>query len=277
MSILIGDDGLPKFTVNPGQDYDGTQRFAAPENAAGPSVHFYPKSVQMGQASLEAGRPIFQSTLFIRIQQPGERDCLDTRASAEHIQKYMAQYQRFLERRGSDKIEGTPLDSLFPAHPDTVETLRYFKVYTVEQLAALSDTAQGTIGHGAFEWKMKARNYLEVTEKGKGFAAAEAAKETLERAVRKAEADKALQDQQIAALTQQIGQLTQQIQVMMGAGAGQPMPVFQQAGMVQAYAQPARAGLDPDADVRKFPQTRAQAGEPTFDDDDNPLAMLGGK
>jgi hypothetical protein len=250
MTILIGDDGMPQFTVQEGVDYDGSSRFMPPAAQTEPFVTFYGKAVPQGMASLEAGRPVHKSVLFVRIQHAGERDYIDRQAQPGDAQRWPRQYNAFREKRQADGMLGTPLDVLFPAFPDTIETLRYNKVYTVEQLAGLSDTAKGNIGLGADEWQKKAARYLELTNKGQGFA-------HLEHQVEKLTAQNERMQGQNASLLQQVGELTAKLAslIQQQQTGAQPSPALQ--------PRPVSPFMDPDAPAPgsvgfQMPETKAE-------------------
>ncbi len=50
-----------------------------------------------------------------------------------------------------------------------MENLKYDKIFTVEQLAALNDTQIQNVGIGARAWQQKAAEFLLVAYEGKGI------------------------------------------------------------------------------------------------------------
>lgn len=210
MQIELNADGLPTFTLDKNDSFlgNGSERIGFGDNssAPGPFVNFYPKTIPMPAASLAAGKPVFKSVVYMRLQHPGERDCIDRPATRQDAEKYPRQYRQYCEGR-QGMPDGIPLDTLFPNHQDVREALNFNKIYTVEQLANLSDTALGNIGLGGYEWQQKAKRYLAAIEQGKGFAQHE---EQIRRM--QVELDRANQTngdlaRQVARLTDQIGQL----------------------------------------------------------------------
>jgi hypothetical protein len=177
MYLEITEAGTPNFILPDQHSFrgDGTERFGYGQQQGGarPYINFYPRSVQMNAASLEAGRPIFKSQVFIKIMQPGERDMIDRQATRQDAERYPAEYSAYC--RGREAVpDGIPLAVLFPHHGDIVQALEFHRVRTVEQLAALNDTQKQNLGHGGYEWQLKAQRYLEALEKGQGFASLEA-------------------------------------------------------------------------------------------------------
>lgn len=207
--ITIGADGVPSYTVGKEYSGDGSERIGFGEQAGGPRPHvtFYAKQLQHGAASLEQGKPIFKSVVYMRLVQPGERDVYDQPARPQDAERFPREYRHYCQGRVGVP-DGAPLQVLFPNHEDVVSTLNFHRVFTVEQLGALTDTALQNIGMGAYEWQGKARRWLEGMKQGGGFA-------MLEEQQRKLQVDNTrLRDQnaamasQLQALTNQIAQLT---------------------------------------------------------------------
>lgn len=131
-------------------------------------VEFVSRSVLDGEATKEAGRPVHKQVDYVRIRQPGERDEIFKPADRTHQMRFRRQWQDYQEGRES-RPEGSPLDMIFPTNPEIVENLKYDKIFTVEQLAALSDTQLGNIGMGARQWQDKAKAFLDAAKKGANY------------------------------------------------------------------------------------------------------------
>lgn len=120
--------------------------------------------------SKQEGRPIFETRPYFRLERAGERDVLMREATDEDKRQHPEAWRAYEEKR-QQRPSGTPLAVLFPAHPEIVATLEFFKVYTVEQLAKISDTNMQTIGLGGREWHNKAVEFLKAAEGAQGFHA----------------------------------------------------------------------------------------------------------
>lgn len=118
--------------------------------------------------SQQEGRPVIEAKPYFRLERAGERDVLMREANEDDKRSYPEAWRAYEEKR-EQRPTGTPLSILFPAHPENVATLEYFKVYTVEQLARISDTNMQTIGLGGREWHNKAVEYLKLAEGAQGF------------------------------------------------------------------------------------------------------------
>lgn len=155
-------------------------------------VMFSNEAVQNNVKSNEAGRPIFDTVPFVRIQQPGERDFIKRAATQHDKLRFRRQWDDF--QRGEQPVDsGTPLSILFPANPDVIENLKYFGIRTVEHLANATDTAIQNIGLGGFQWRDMAKAFIAKSDGGAEFTSVLARLERLEQDVK-------VKDQRIAAL-----------------------------------------------------------------------------
>lgn len=143
------------------------------------AVKFYSKPMPDYLKSKEAGRPIFSSVDFVELRQPGERDTYDQPVTQEMIMRFPRHWAAYKE--GKEQVTlGTPLSLLFADNLAIVENLKYFRIVTVEQLANINDTQVQNIGLGGQQFRQKAKDYLEKSEKGKGFHELEAKNDALE-------------------------------------------------------------------------------------------------
>lgn len=93
------------------------------------------------------GRPIYDETEFIRIIVSKDQ-IVDRPVRDSDKQRWPRQYAAWKNTGANEPgMMGTPLSAFPLIDRAQVETLRYFKVYTIEQLAELPDaTAQGIPG-----------------------------------------------------------------------------------------------------------------------------------
>ena len=145
------------------------------------------------EKSKAAGRPIYEEVLYVDIRAPGDRSNRQFRPAATvDTRRWPKHYQAFLDKGNVEYREGTPLEE-WPAISGSLrEELKFFNVFTVEQLADLSDTAKQSM-MGIQDWVMRAKAFLEVS--GKAAEANELA-EALEK-----------RDNDIALLTEQVNAL----------------------------------------------------------------------
>lgn len=127
-------------------------------------VAFYQAPVKNGAKSAEAGRDIYEDRVFIRKIVPGDKNSeVDTLATDEDFTKFAEEYARFKAGK-PDALEGTPLEQWPQMTRASVKEWHYLNVYTIEQLANLSDTAKQAFGMGADNWVRMAKAHLELAE-----------------------------------------------------------------------------------------------------------------
>ncbi len=116
--------------------------------------------------SEQAGRPVFEDRVFVRIHPPGERLNIVERPAHDgdkrRFPQQWAQFSANAEQRG----DGTPIEMLYPAQPSIGATLKANAVHTIEQCAELSGMAIDAVGMGAQRWQNDAKKYLEMANKG---------------------------------------------------------------------------------------------------------------
>jgi hypothetical protein len=135
-------------------------------------VKFVRRSVHLAHQSEVEGRPIFEGRDFVRIQDPGDPlmiiDREVNRDDPYRWPRHWEMYQAGLEQ----EAVGTPVATLFPANPETVDMLRALKITTAEQLAGLSEQGIAKLGMGGRKHVQKAKDFLEAAA---GMAAAHGA------------------------------------------------------------------------------------------------------
>lgn len=123
-------------------------------------VKFYDGKRQDKAASEAEGRPVFKTVPWVRILVPGDRNSVvDTYADESYIRRFPKQWEAYKAKEGQ-QMTGTPLSEVAFLTRGQVEELEYFKVYTVEQLAEVSD-ALGAKFPTFHEMKRKAKLFVE--------------------------------------------------------------------------------------------------------------------
>ena len=126
-------------------------------------VQFSTRAELHGFRSQQESRPVFVPVDYIKIMQPGERDTIERPVNDFDKMRFRRQWEDY--QAGREQIPtGTPLDMLFPAEPEIVASLKHLRIFTVEQLASLSDTGLGQIGLGGREFKERAGKYLDAAQ-----------------------------------------------------------------------------------------------------------------
>ena len=107
-------------------------------------------------ASTIAGRPIYRDTLFITILQPGSRDNVIRPARPGDKQRFATQFQQF-ENKKEQVVEGTPLEAWPAITRSMAEEMKYFHIYTVEQLIDMpAAQANNVMGYSILKRKAEA-------------------------------------------------------------------------------------------------------------------------
>ena len=130
-------------------------------------VEFYHRPKPDKQASAKEGRPIVKMVEYIRFTGGDLRNMPDKPAHDGHRRQYAKQYQAFLANKHQDEASGTLLSAAGVVSPERVEELKFFKVYTVEQLANTPDNQAAQMGIHTRKERERARDYLNTA---KGFA-----------------------------------------------------------------------------------------------------------
>ncbi|ABC89907.1 hypothetical conserved protein [Rhizobium etli CFN 42] len=127
------------------------------------------------------GRPIFADKEFVRIFIAGDKHTEVYREVTDNDRlRFADAYKRFKEGAAArEQLTGTPLAQWPYLKPSQIKELEAVNIYTVEQLAALSDTAKQKIGMGANELTAAARAYLATAENSSAASAFAAENERL--------------------------------------------------------------------------------------------------
>jgi hypothetical protein len=130
-------------------------------------IEFYTGSKLHGIKSGEAGRPIHIPVTMLRVRQPGEAHPVDIEAREWHQYEFPRQWAAF-QAGTKAEMEGTPMSILYPMDANTVRHMRSLHIYTVEQLAGLTEAAIQRLGMGGRGHVERAKEYLEVAKAGAG-------------------------------------------------------------------------------------------------------------
>lgn len=154
---------------------DGTAIFASDAQLL---VKFKVHSELSQHKSKLAGMPVYDDVEVIEVRNPGEKEPVIVAADEFHKRRFPKQYEAF--KKGLENHQGgTPLDLLFPSSPSTVNQLKAFNIYSVQQLAAIADGAMEQIPMGR-SLSDKAKEYLRNAGAGQSFHAMEAMKKEIE-------------------------------------------------------------------------------------------------
>lgn len=136
--------------------------FQAPDvHVAAPTqrIRFFIHPDPMPGETEKQGRPIFRNLEMVGITNPGSRDETVKQVDEVIRTRYREQYSLW-KATGAELAIGTPLSEATFMTPAEIEELRYFKIFTVEQLAGTPDSSLHRMGHGARTRIEQAKAYL---------------------------------------------------------------------------------------------------------------------
>lgn len=153
-------------------DYNDFQNRNAADDAL--LVRFFSRPVKDPGASEEKGYPVFKDADWIDIKIPGTRDGVCRPATRADINRFPRHYSAYKARvEGAEKVDGMALTEWPGVSRAQAEQLTFLNVYTVEQLAALSDqNIQGMMG--GVELRQRAKAWVERAQEQKSAADLEA-------------------------------------------------------------------------------------------------------
>lgn len=125
-------------------------------------VRFDIRAVKNDYLSNKEGRPIFEDVEYIQIIVPGSRDVLTTPLDEQYRRRFADRYRRWKEDVSKvQHIVGTPLAEVSWLTRSQVAELAVQNVYTVENLADLSDIDAMKF-MGSHELRKRAKNFLQA-------------------------------------------------------------------------------------------------------------------
>lgn len=128
-------------------------------------VFFTDEEYDENQSKL-LGRPYFNTVEKIRFLIPGDPTSSPERyATDDDRHKYADHYRKFSQQKEIAE-SGTPIEHWPILNSSQIATLKYLNIFTVEQIAELSDANLSNIGHGASTLRDQAKAYLETAEQG---------------------------------------------------------------------------------------------------------------
>ena len=123
-------------------------------------VKFEVRPLHNKHLSDKEGRPIFQDEEYISIITPGSRDVFTTPLDDTYRRRFKKRYTDWKDNNTAAKIDGTLLSELPWLTKSQIAELNYSNVFTIEQLASLSD-ANAMQFMGNHKLRERAKLYLE--------------------------------------------------------------------------------------------------------------------
>jgi hypothetical protein len=153
----------------------------------GTALRFYTQPTKNNFQSEKHGRPIFDTSLMVEVMVPGSREStpqfevervyceevgLDKKTGeriherSEKYELYLVQINAFKANSGEGLTEGTPIGQWGQVDAGTAASLRAVGIFTVEQLASISDGNLTNVGMGARVLREQAQAFLQTRQFG---------------------------------------------------------------------------------------------------------------
>lgn len=122
---------------------------------------FYPRAIHNKRKSDEEGRAIYDEIDYVKILVPGDnKNTVDRKVRDEDIKRWPAAWKRYQEKRDPE-ISGTPLKDWAYLTVSRVAELERLNIFSMEQLAAVSDDHLPKLGPGARDLVKRAQMFLQ--------------------------------------------------------------------------------------------------------------------
>lgn len=115
--------------------------------------------------------PQFDRVPYLHKSVPGNTETIIHRpATDKDKRRHPRQWKAFVSKDDTVTARGMPLGNWTPCDKATFKTLEYRGVHTVEELAALSETAARGMGPGILDISKKAKGWLDASRDGAATA-----------------------------------------------------------------------------------------------------------
>ncbi len=128
-------------------------------------ARFYPKWIRNNFQSKAQGIEVGEYQDFVMIICPGQKDEVHRKAVEQDQRDYPNEYRSYKDGK-EHRISGTPIDLLPGIDVGRIASLKSLYIYSVEQLAELSDMSAQKVGMGAAELRKKAQDFLQRRPSG---------------------------------------------------------------------------------------------------------------
>ena len=150
MSFVIGNEYDGDKTYEDGKQYIDDDKLP---------VRFEVRAVKNEYRSRTEGRPIFEDCEYIQIVIPGSREIMTYPIDENYKRRFKKRYEDWKANSTAQTVNGTLLAELSRMSKIPIAELNHSNVFTVEQLANLSDV-NATQFMGNFGLRERAKNYL---------------------------------------------------------------------------------------------------------------------
>lgn len=149
------------FGSSSGSQASFLKQYVPTDDDEGVIATFFMRDEIMPFLSEKAGKEIKEKKQYVRIVVKGNDKSISIKpVTDQDKRRFPFAWQQF-ERGESQSAKGTPLSDLFDAESEIVPAYHAKNVFTLEDLAQVSDGNLQMLGSGARENRLKAREYLE--------------------------------------------------------------------------------------------------------------------
>lgn len=121
---------------------------------------FYMKRKLNQRRTDDEGRPVFDEVSYVKILIPGQmKNIPDRKVQDDDKKRWPAQWAAF-ERGQEQAVDGTRVEEWPYLTHELVAHLKYVNVFTIEQVAGMSDTVEEKLGPLGKDLKDRAKDFL---------------------------------------------------------------------------------------------------------------------
>lgn len=140
-------------------------QYVPKDDDRGVHAEFYLYPVLQGKKSHDAGREIYEDKEYVRIQVKGnDKMIVERQATEQDLKRFPYQYQQFKKGEQQRRI-GTPIARL-GLGPSQILSFQSLGVFTIEDMAEVTDTNLSNFGIGARELREKAKGIVSGSAQG---------------------------------------------------------------------------------------------------------------
>jgi hypothetical protein len=127
------------------------------------ACRFYMRSViDPGATEAAGGLEKHREVEFVELRFAGGKSVYDQPSTEEMRKRFWRHYDAFLKNRETPAVVGTPLEVLPWLTRVEVDDLRAFRIYTLEQMAAMTDQQVGQYGPLGRQYRERAQAVMKA-------------------------------------------------------------------------------------------------------------------
>jgi len=125
---------------------------------------FHMESMRDEDATKEAGKPVFANIAFVKIIAPGnDKEIVDRIVLPKDKERFPKEWFKFTHNEAPE-VDGTPIEFWPQLDKAQADTLKANNIFSVENLAGVSDQDISGLGMGMLELKNKAKTWIDLQD-----------------------------------------------------------------------------------------------------------------